>query len=140
MGSDCRDFEPLLFDAWRRHPRLRWALGDAGFDSEANHQFARDDLCVRSLIKIGVGRPTDQAPRGYYRRLMSKRLRGSQRGKRYGQRAQAETVNSMVKRNGGDALRARTERGRRDELLLRVITHNLALLCAEIERSDEDRD
>ncbi len=140
MGSDCRDFEPLLFDAWRRHPRLRWALGDAGFDSESNHQVARDDMRVRSLIKTGVGRPTDHAPRGYYRRLMSKRLRGSQRGKRYGQRAQAETANSMLKRNQGDALRARSARGRRDELLLRVITHNLSLLCAEFEQSDEGRD
>ena len=44
----------------------------------------------------------------------------------------------MIKRNHGDSLRARTERGRRDELLLRVITHNLSLLCAEFELLDDE--
>src|SRR5213075_2879336 len=108
MGSDCRDFEPLLFDAWRRHPRLRTVLADAGYDSESNHRIARLDMNLRSFIKAGSGRPGKNPPIGYYRRLMSKRLRGSQRGKKYGQRAQAETVNSMLKRNLGDCLRARS--------------------------------
>jgi hypothetical protein len=64
---------------------------------------------------------------------MSKRLKGSQKGKTYGQRAQAETTNSMLKRNLGDALRARSPRARREEQLLRVLVHNIALLCDEIE-------
>lgn len=133
FGSDCRDFEPLLLDAWRRHPRLRCVLADAGYDSEANHRIARHDLRVQSLIKAGIGRPGKRPPRGYYRRIMSKQLRGSQRGKKYGQRAQAETVNSMLKRNLGDALRARSPRARRNEQLLRVLTHNIALLSDTIE-------
>jgi len=133
MGSDCRDFEPLLFDAWRRHPRLRVVLADAGYDSEANHRIARLDMCVRSIIKTGAGRPSKRAPSGYYRRIMKKRLQGSQRGKRYGQRAQVETVNSMLKRNMGDALRARSPKARRNEQLLRVLAHNIALLCDDIE-------
>jgi hypothetical protein len=47
-----------------------------------------------------------------------------------GQRWQAETVNSMLERNLGPALRARTARRRSRELLLRVITHNLTILTA----------
>ena len=133
MGSDARDFEPLLFDAWRRHPRLRVVLADAGYDSEANHRIARHDMNVRSLIKTGAGRPGKRPPAGYYRRLMKKQLRGSQRGKKYGQRAQAETVNSMLKRNLGDALRSRSPRARKAEQMLRILTHNIALLCDEIE-------
>ena len=133
MGSDCRDFEPLLFDAWRRHPRLRVVLADAGYDSEANHRIARRDMNVRSLIKTGAGRPGKKPPAGYYRRLMKKQLRGSQRGKKYAQRSQAETVNSMMKRNLGDALRAKSPKARRDEQLLRIITHNLSLLCPDEE-------
>jgi hypothetical protein len=88
LGSDAPDFAPLLFDAWRRHPRLRVVLADAGYDSEANHRIARLDMNVRSLIKTGVGRPGKKPPAGYYRRLMKKQLRGSQRGKKYAQRAQ----------------------------------------------------
>jgi hypothetical protein len=61
FASDCRDFEPLLFDAWRRHPRLRTVLADAGFDSESNHCIARQDMGVRSFIKTGAGRPSKKA-------------------------------------------------------------------------------
>jgi len=133
LGSDCPDFEPLLFDAWNRHPRLRTVVADAGYDFEANHQIARQDMGLQSLIKTGIGKPSKRPPSGYYRRLMSRQLRGSQRGKKYGQRAQAETVNSMLKRNLGDALRAKAPRARRNEQLLRVLAHNIALLCDEIE-------
>jgi Transposase DDE domain len=66
---------------------------------------------------------------------MRKKLGGSQRGKLYGQRAQVETVNSMMKRNLGDALRARTPEGRRKEQMLRAITHNLMIV---LSREDKD--
>jgi transposase len=49
--------------------------------------------------------------------------------KYYGQRWQVETVNSMIKRNLGPALRAKTARRRSMELLLRVVTHNIMVLC-----------
>jgi len=129
MSADYRDFEPLLFDAWRRVPgrRLRTVLADAGYDSESNHRIARRDMRVRSLIKTGSGRPTQKLPTTPYRRLMHRQLAGSQKNKPYGQRAQAETVASMMKRNLGDALRSRSPRGRRHELLLRSITHDVML-------------
>jgi IS5 family transposase len=133
FGSDNPDFEPLLQDACKRNPRLRTVLADAGYDSESNHRIAREDMRVRSVIKTGIGKPSKRPPSGYYRRIMSKQIRGSQRGKPYGQRAQAETVNSMLKRNMGDALRARSPRARRNEQMLRVLTHNIALLCDKIE-------
>ena len=38
-------------------------------------------------------------------------------------------MNSMIKRNLGSALRARTTVHRRHELLLRVLTHNIMLLA-----------
>jgi len=133
MGSDAPDFDPLLFDAWKRHPGLRDVLADAGYDSEMNHLIARHDMGVRSLIKFGAGRPSKRPPGGYYRRLMKKKLKGSQRGKKYGQRAQVETVNSMMKRNLGDALRSRSPKARQAEQLLRIITHNISLLCDDQE-------
>ncbi len=47
----------------------------------------------------------------------------------YGQRWQVETVNSMMKRNLGSALRATTAKRRSMELLLRVVTHNIMIIC-----------
>jgi hypothetical protein len=135
MGSDAADFLPLLRDSLRDHPRLKTALADAGYDSHENHAVARRELNVRCLIPSLAGRPSDKPPSSRYRRAMRKKLGGSQRGKLYGQRAQVETVNSMMKRNLGDALRARTPEGRRKEQMLRAITHNLMIV---LSREDKD--
>jgi hypothetical protein len=63
-GSDAPDFEPLLFHAWRRAPKVRAVVADAGYDSEANHTIARLDMGVRSVIPAEIGRPTAKAPAG----------------------------------------------------------------------------
>jgi hypothetical protein len=132
MGSDAPDFDGLLYHAWRRRRGgrgLRRVLADAGFDSELNHHIARHDMGVRSLIKTGAGRPSTSGkpPAGRWRRRMAWALAGSQKGKPFGQRAQAETVMSMIKRNLGDALRARTPRARKAEHLFKAVVHNLML-------------
>jgi hypothetical protein len=77
---------------------------DAGYDSEASHEYARSERHVRSLIPALIGRPTEKRPSGYWRGQMKARLHLT----RYGQRWQAETVNSMLKRLLGSELRART--------------------------------
>jgi hypothetical protein len=133
MGSDAPDFLPLLRQTLRRHPRIRTVLADAGYDSHLNHDVARNEWNVESWIKAGAGRPSTRPLTSRYRRMMKKKLKGSQKGKPYGQRAQAETVNSMMKRNLGDSLRAKTPEGRRKEQMLRVLTHNLSILLSRME-------
>ena len=54
-------------------------------------------------------------------------LAGSQKGRPFGQRSQAETVVSMLKRNLGDALRARSPRMRRREHTFKAVVHDLML-------------
>ncbi len=51
----------------------------------------------------------------------------------YGQRWQVETVNGMIERNLGSALRATTARRRSMELLLRVLTHNIIMVLEGTE-------
>lgn len=126
-GADQPFFEPLLFDAWRRAD-VRTAVADAGFDSESNHCIARQDMGVRSIIPPYAGRPTSKPPVGRHRRNMHHRFKRQADKTQYGQRWQSETVNSMIKRNLDSALRARTAPRRRNELLLRVVTHNIMLL------------
>jgi hypothetical protein len=128
MGSDHPHFVPLMLDAARRTP-LDFALADAGYDSEDNHRLARDELGIRSLIPATCGRPGANGPTGHYRRLMRRRFTGGPDKDWYGQRWQAETVNSMIKRNLGSACRARTPTGRKKDMLLRAITHNLMIVA-----------
>ena len=131
-GSDSPDFAPLLRQA-RRRADLATVVADAGYDAEHNHRLAREQLGVRSLIPPGIGRPTTKPPAGRWRRHMAKRLKQPTGKKQYGQRAQSETTHSMIKRNQSDALRARTPDRQKKEMMLRAITHNIMLLCDEIE-------
>jgi hypothetical protein len=131
-GGDQRFFDDLLFEAWRRsRGRLRCVVADAGYDSEQNHRLAWLDMNVRAIIPPRSGRPTKKQPPANQplRRRMHQRFALKQDDAAYGQRWQSETVNSMIKRNLGSALRARTTVHRRHELLLRVLTHNIMLLA-----------
>jgi hypothetical protein len=125
-GSDHPDFEPLLFDAWRRAP-VKMVVADAGYDSEDNHCLARLDMGVRCVIPPKIGRPSKSPPAEYYRRLMKRRFKNKSDAKTYGQRAQSETTNSMMKRNLGDSLRSINPERREQEMMLRALVHNLML-------------
>lgn len=99
-------------------------LADAGYDSEAAHVYAREECGARTLIPATRGRPTTKRLKGYWRQRMKTRFNK----KKYGQRWQVETVNSMIKRSLGSALRARTYWSQSREITLRVLTHNIMIL------------
>jgi hypothetical protein len=128
MGSDHSQFAALLRVA-DRCISLETILADKGYDSEANHCLAREELGIRSLIPPRVGKLGSHVVTGHYRCLMRRQLTHEKYKAIYGQRWQVETVNSMVKRNLGSACRARSGRGRKKELLLRAVTHNLMILA-----------
>jgi transposase len=82
-------------------------------------------MAIRSIIPPYAGRPSSKLPVGRHRRNMHHRFRRQADKTQYGQRWQSESVNSMIKRNLGSALRAQTAPRRRNEMLLRVVTHNM---------------
>ena len=109
---------------------MKVVVADAGYDSESNHCIARHDLGVRSIIALGIGRPTSKLPSGRWRRHMAQRRKRNADQEHYRHRPQSETVHSMIKRNQGSALRSRTPERREKEMMLRVLTHNIMLLAA----------
>jgi len=115
------------------HQPLRTLLGDAGYESEGFHRLCRERHGIRRIVPTtDRGRPRkDGQPRavtGRYRTLMKHRFPK----KTYGQRWQIETVFSMLKRNLGSALRARSYHSQNRELRLRVLTHNLGILLCQL--------
>jgi len=46
----------------------------------------------------------------------------------YGQRWQVETVFSMIKRNQDEALRSKSYWAQNREMMLKVLTHNIAII------------
>ena len=101
-------------------------LADAGYDSEGKHRHARLKKKVRSSMPATLGRPTQKLPTGRFRRLMKQRL--DKHFGQYGQRWQAETGFSMVKRCIADTVHGRSYWSQCRELWLVVITFNLLLL------------
>jgi IS5 family transposase len=125
-GSDAPDFVPLLKAAAKR-VKVKVVVADAGYDSEANHVFAREQMNVRSIIPASIGRPTTKAPTGRHRRNMHHRFARQADKRLYRWRSQSETVNSMMKRNLGEYLRSILPRRRKQEMMLRCVVHNLML-------------
>jgi hypothetical protein len=124
-SPDILHFEAALCQALRRcKPATLYA--DAGYDAEWVHDVARRDLGVRTVIPPRIGRPTDKAPTGYWRRVMAERLHLTN----YTQRWQDETVFSMIKRRQGSAVGATNYWSQCRALLLKAITHNILILYA----------
>ena len=122
-GPDITHFRAALDQALSR-VRIGAMAADAGYDAEHTHRFAREQRGVRSLIPATIGRQTTKPASGYWRRQMQRRLHLT----RYTQRWQIETVNSMLKRLLGSALRARSYWSQCREILLRTITLNVMIL------------
>lgn len=125
---DYQYFKPLLDDACKiaRIPRL---LCDAGYDSEPNHLYARQQHGTVAIMPATSGRPSPNPPKQKHRRRM--KLQWHNYKNRYGQRWQVETIISMLKRMLGSALRAAKHHNRLREMLLRVITLNIMILGAD---------
>lgn len=105
---------------------IKHILADAGYDSESNHRYARDEYRIKSTIPPKLGRPTlmPKPLKGKYRELMRTHFDK----KTYGQRWQVETVFSMIKRNCGETIYARQYWAQCREMMLLVLTHNIAVL------------
>lgn len=122
-GPDIVHFQKAILEA-KKNVSLNILVADAGYDSEKAHVFAREQHNIRTIIPPLAGRKTDKLPCSRYRKLMALRFNK----KLYGQRWQVETVNSMIKRNLGSFLRARSYWSQCREIMLRLFTHNIMIV------------
>lgn len=120
---DIVHFEKAVSEA-ERNVHLKILTADAGYDSEKSHLFAREVHGIRTIIPPKIGRKTAKLPSGKWRKIMATRFNK----KLYGQRWQVETVNSMLKRNLGSFLRARSYWSQCREIMLRLFVHNIMIV------------
>jgi len=120
---DRTHYQKAIVEAKNQIP-IKFLAADAGYDGERNHVFAREYLNIKTIIPPLGGRRTTKLPVGKYRRLMAINFNH----KLYRQRWQIETVNSMLKRNLGSFLRARSYRSQCREIMLRLFTHNVTIV------------
>jgi Transposase DDE domain len=124
---DTDRYVPLL-KATRRQVKVKATVADGGYDSEPNHEYARQTCGVRSFMPATIGRPSPKPPTGRYRRQMRQRLNSCYGG--YGQRWQVECTNSMIKRRLTSSVAARSYWAQCRELLLIVLTYQCMLVLS----------
>ena len=122
-SPDITQLDRLMVDAIVRR-KIRVAVLDAGYDAEWAHELLRNDMGIRSIIPPKIGRRTTRAPTGYYRAMMRRRFPE----KLYGQRWQAETAFSMIKRRQGESVRAVSYHAQCRSIMLKVLTHNIMII------------
>jgi hypothetical protein len=129
-GPDDPKFAAVCRDAKRRLADLAAMLADAGFDAERHHRML-DGLDLLGVIPPDRGRPRTAGRRnergGFFRNFWHgcwKRVK-----RLYGQRWQAETFFSMLKRLLDSFLRATKRRSQHREMCLKAVTVNLMLLA-----------
>ena len=125
---DDAEFAAVVRQAHRAE-RFDCLLADAGYDSEKNHTFVREEIGSSSIIPPLRGRRNGKPPHGRYRREMFEDFPQSL----YGQRWQVESCFSQDKRRFGSELNARRYESQCIELLMRVLVHNTAILWRAIK-------
>lgn len=120
---DVNELEGLIMQTATR-VRMKCVIADAGYDSESNHAFAREQNSLRTINPAKHGRPTNKPAKGRYRRL----IQISFNELNYRKRAQVETVMSMIKHRQGSYCRRRTYWSRCRELHLMALTDNTVTL------------
>jgi len=120
---DIVHYEKAIEEA-EKNIHMKILTADAGYDSEKSHTFAREKHNIRTIIPPKIGRQTIKLPKGKWRKVMATRFSK----KLYGQRRQVETVNSMIKRNLGSFLRARSYWSQCREMMLRLFVHNVMVV------------
>jgi len=124
-APDFAAFAPVMRQAAGLMPRIGAVVADAGFDAERVHRFCRGPLGIRrTAIRLNPRHHHRRWPRTRYRRAMRRHFPW----RLYRRRLQVESVFSRTKRRLGSALTARRQATQCDEMILRVLTHNLLLL------------
>jgi len=118
---------PRVMRSSSAHPPMRLAA-DAGYDSEANHVYLREQLGVESIIPPRHGRPSTK-----WRRLMKQQFDADA----YGQRWQIETVFSMIKRRLGCVIRERRHHAQCRAMRLLALAHNCMILLRSMGSATE---
>ena len=122
--ADVPAFEPVLRQAVTLL-RVSAVVADAGFDCEAAHRLCHRTFRIRrTAIRLNPRHTGQRWPQTPARRAMRRQFPW----RVYRRRQQAESVFSRNKRRLGVALTARTAAHQREELVLRVLTHNLMIL------------
>jgi len=122
-GRDTKHFKETLAQLPPEFS-IKHLVADAGYDSEATHAYAREELGIITTIPPTASPKPKHLPHKPYRRLMAESFDRQSYKKRW----QVETTFSMMKRNLGYTIRAKKEEAQNAEIVLLALTHNITII------------
>lgn len=125
-SQDSPDFVPARRQA-ARLVAFDTALADASYDAEHNHRLCREEL---GMCQAGIAFNPRNAGDRWLKAPFRRALRRAFPSEPCHQRWHAESAFSQHKRRLGSALTAHGAGAQPIELVVRALTHNLALLAA----------
>jgi hypothetical protein len=124
-SQDSPDFTPAMRQA-ATLMNFDMALADAGCDAEHNHRLCREELGLRrSVIALNPRNAGERPPNTPYRRALHHDFPVSLCHQQW----HVESAFSQHKRRVGSALTACRAQAQQREMILHVLTHNVALLA-----------
>lgn len=128
-SADMLEFIPVLESA-SENIQFDRILADRGYDSEKNHQLAREELKIRSTVIPAFKRHfSGDIPKGKYRRQMALCFHSQI----YKGRSQVECVFSRIKRTLGASIKSRKWESQERECHLKILTFNFMLLAGAMK-------
>jgi transposase len=125
---DIVDAIPILKKS-RLLGKILTVVADRGYDSEELMQYIEHEIQAKTVIALKYLKKPLKRTRGEIR----KRLKKAFPQEEYHQRSKSETVNSTIKRRYDSTIRARKNHTQRQEVLLKILTHNLTLANKLVE-------
>lgn len=131
-SADCPQFEPMVTEAHQNGFNIREIPADMGYASRANYDLAE---AIGATAYIPFKSSATGRSRGSY--VWKKMYHFFQFNKeefmrRYHPRSNAETAFDMVKMKFGDKLKSKNFKAQQNELLCKLISHNIVVLIHEM--------
>lgn len=130
-GADCPQFKPLVMNAYEGGFNVKEITADKAYLSRENYTLA-DDIGATAYIPFkeicrGRGKGSSAWTKMYYYFQLNR----DEFLQHYHQRSNVETAIGMVKAKFGDKLKSKKYTAQQNELLCKLIAHNICVVIQE---------
>ncbi len=131
-GADCPEFKPLVIEAHNNGFNIQELVADMGYSSRENYEVAQS---IGSKAYIPFKCNTTGKARGsliWRKMFLYFQLHKEEFMGHYHARSNVESTFNMVKMKFGDRLKSKSFTAQRNELLCKLIAHNIVVLIHEM--------
>lgn len=131
-GADTTQFNPLLTEAYNGGFTIKEVVADKAYTSRANYNLA-NELGATAYLPFksrdsGYSKGSVTWKRMYHYFMLNR----DEFMQHYHQRSNVESAFNMIKAKFGDKLKSKNKKAQENELLCKLIAHNICVLIQEM--------